>query len=869
MEQKKSGPKYDEDLRKRADAIADSAKEGFSSDRSATEAANRLAHELKVHEIELDLQNQELRRIEEELEESRDRFKDLYDFAPLGYLTLDRKGMILETNLITSTMLGIDRRVLVGRSFSRLIAPSDYYSLNLHIDKIFKGSSPQTSEIRFIRADSSSFVGLLQSVAVRDFEGLVKECRSVISDISQQKVAEEKLCHELEVNIAVAEILEPLLSPSCTINDLAMAVFKKSKILTNSKHAYVNQTDPVTGDQICLTLSEMLPEECGTGGPIKIRFHVGAEGTYPSLWGHSLNTRESFFTNSPSDHPSAQGLPEGHLPLRNFLSVPVIQDDRLVGQIAVANSNRPYEAKDLEVIERLSKYYALGLMRKRFEQTQARFNSAIEQAAEGVVVTDTQGAVEYVNPAFLKITGLSMDEILRRKAPFFNHDNIDAQAIESIRSSLQEGSAWNASSRIVRKDGTFCDLKLSIAPVKDEFGRTANFVAVVRDVSDEVRLENQLLQSQKMEVVGKLAGGIAHDFNNMLQVVLGYAEQLMDEEGVSTRQMAELRAIRQAALSGADLVKRLMLFSRKADTNPEPLYINSLIEQVSRLLGRTVHKNIRIEMLLSDEHPAIMGDSTQIEQLIMNIVVNSRDAMPDGGIITIETASILIDDSFCSEHIDCSPGPYVLLRISDTGSGINEDVIPHIFEPFFTTKAAGAGTGFGLSIVYGIVKSHCGMIECESTPGAGTTFRIYFPMNQEPETSASSVETTTVTSGGKETILVVDDEENVRRFQQLVLNQAGYTALTAVDGVEALDIYQSRFDSISLIILDLVMPRMDGVKCLRLLKEINPRVKVILCSGLIGDSTAEEFIKAGAMALIEKPAQNDAFLRKVREVLDQ
>ena len=712
---------YLSDLRRRAENALDSFPKYCSSDLPELDEIRRLLHELNVHKIELEMQNDELRNAQESLQSSRDKYADLYDFAPVAYITFNRLEQITEANLTTSRILGLERFRLVGHTMATCIPPRDMSFFSQHLSDIFQGKSPQSTELRFIRADSTTFKGLLQSVPVFDENGSVHECRSVITDITSQKVIEEQLYRELEINLAITGMMIPLLSPNYTILDLSRVVHEKVKALTGSRHAYVTETDPVTGDQIFLTINEMLGKDCRIEGPIPVRFPVGEDGLYPGLWGHSLNTRTSFFTNDPSGHVCSKGLPEGHLPLKNFLSVPVIHDQMLVGQIALANSPQDYTETHIEIVERLSKYYALGLLLKHKEEARILLNSAIEQAAEAVVVADINGIQKYVNPAFETITGYSRDETTDRPARFLDPEVVDPSILDDMWKTINAGFTWNGNFQLSRKDGAIRDQQLSIAPVRDERGLIKNLVAVLRDVSDEVRLQSQLLQSQKMEIVGTLAGGLAHDFNNVLQVILGYSEIVAGDRRIPPELRADLEIIHHAALSGADLTKRLLLFTRKTQTHLQPLKINEQIQQMRKLLDRTIPKNISINMSCSDDLMALAADPTQIEQIIMNIALNARDAMPDGGKLEMETTNVFLDEQFCSERTDASPGHYVLLRIADSGRGMNPEIMSHIFEPFFTTKPAGTGTGLGLSIVHGIVVNHRGFITCE--PLAKVFFR--------------------------------------------------------------------------------------------------------------------------------------------------
>ncbi len=855
-------------LRERAESNPKLLKDESRIEALSAEEAKKLVHELGVHQIELETQNDELRRIQEELGLSIDRYVDLYDFAPVGYLTLDSTGVILESNLTTSILIGETRSRLVRKPLSHLVSNADIYALNLHIEQIFNDVSPQTAELRFVGPGGKSFTGLLQSVAVKDKTGSVTECRSIVVDITKQKIVEEKLHHELEVSSAIADMLDPLLSPVYTATDLARVLFAKARDLTQSKYGFVNESDPTDASQKALSLIQMVATECAIDMDLPIRFSSDADGVFPGLWGHALNISESFFTNAPAEHFASKGLPQGHVPLKNFLTVPIIWDSKLVGQIGLANSTRDYNEKDIEVIERLSKYFALGLLRKRYEATQTLLSSAVSQASEAVMVLRASGDVQYVNPAFQKITGYTQDDMSGKKARFLSPEYNDPKEISAIWEAVNGGLTWNGSFRDLKQDGGETEQRISIAPVRDDSGKMSDLVAVIRDVSEETQLQLRLLQSQKMEAIGTLAGGIAHDFNNLLQVILGYTEQLTDDEEMPPDFQTQLSVIKQATLRGADLVKRLLLFSRKAYTNMKPLNIKKQIQEIIKILDRTIHKNVKIVTRFSDELAIVMADPTQIEQVVMNLAINARDAMPDGGILIIETRNVFLDAAFCAHHFGLKPGQYVLLEVSDSGCGIPREVLPHIFEPFFTTKSVGTGTGLGLSTIYGIVKTHRGIITCESEPGLGSRFGVYFPAHSGLSLPYDRQENLPMVRG-TETILVVDDEEFVRGFEQDALIDAGYTVMTASDGFEALEVYKTHKDKIDLVLLDIVMPRMDGARCMKLILEIDPKARIIACTGLARDTSPEELIKAGAKAHIQKPCKKNYLLKQIRDALDR
>ena len=506
--------------------------------------------------------------------------------------------------------------------------------------------------------------------------------------------------------------------------------------------------------------------------------------------------------------------------------------------------------------------------RKRMEKVQRRLATAIEQSADAIVVTDAKGTVEYVNPAYERVTGYSREEVTGLSILLPEESGPKLELAQKFSDALTEGEPWSGRTVGQRKGGILYDTDLTISPVRDPNGRIVNFVVLQRDVTREVALQQQLLQSQKMEAIGTLAGGIAHDFNNLLTVVLGFSELLLAEKDHKHPEYEDLQKIFHAARNGADLVKRLLMFSRKSEPKPAPMSLNKQIVQVGKLLRRTIPRMIDIRLELSADLLDISADVSQMEQVLMNLAVNASDAMPGGGKLTVRTSAMTLDEEYCRLHVEANPGKYVLLEVSDTGQGMGKETLEHIFEPFFTTKEVGRGTGLGLAMVYGIVKQHNGHIAVDSAVGKGTTFKVYLPAI--PAAAGPEVEDSNVIPAfGNETVLLVDDENSVRELGARILTKYGYTVLQAENGREALDIFLKNRSQVSLVILDLIMPEMGGMDCLRELLKIDPNVKILVSSGYSADASVSETIQMGAKSFVSKPFQVKDILRAVRRVLDE
>jgi len=510
-------------------------------------------------------------------------------------------------------------------------------------------------------------------------------------------------------------------------------------------------------------------------------------------------------------------------------------------------------------------------LRKELEaavhEAQMKYQSVVE-AFDGVIhISSPNYEIEFANQRLIERTGY--DPVgkkcygvlhgLNEVCPWCIYEKASREETFRRERFSPKDNRWYyvVSSPMVHQDGSMS--RIFLMQDIDELKRSEE---------ERENLSQQLIQAQKMEAVGTLAGGIAHDFNNLLQVVLGYSQLLLAKKSPNSPEYDNVKKITVAARHAADLVKGLLAFSRKAITRPRPLDLNHQVTEVKSLLERTIPKMIKIELRLEEDLPVIHADPGQIEQILMNLGVNARDAMLDGGVLTIETSNVLLDQDYTRNHIGAKPGRHVMLLVSDTGQGIDKETLEHIFEPFYTTKDVGKGTGLGLSMVYGIVKQHNGYISCESQPGHGTTFRIYFPAVEKEEEEHEQVDVSSP-PGGFETLLMVDDEEVVRELGSDYLRQAGYTVLTASNGREALEVYQEKQADVCLVLLDLIMPEMGGRKCFEELLKINPKVKVLIVSGYTSGGTEKDAVELGARGFVEKPYDLTKLLQVIRDVLDE
>ncbi len=504
--------------------------------------------------------------------------------------------------------------------------------------------------------------------------------------------------------------------------------------------------------------------------------------------------------------------------------------------------------------------------RKRAEEalkdSEERFRHLAGVTFEGIGFHD-KGILLEANEQFFAMLGYEPDELIGSDVI---EKTVSPEYMEIVRGHVASRSAEPYEIVALRKDGGRLPLEVRVKLLR--IGEKEIRAVALRDLSERKEMERQLLEAQKMEAVGTLAGGIAHDFNNILHIISGHAELLQMELAVKGMRLPETDAIREAALRGADLVKQILTFSRRVSTKFQLTNLNEVVEVTDRLLYRTIPKMIDIELKLEETLKPIRADSTQVEQLLINLALNARDAMPEGGSLVIETRNVNIYEKQSRSQGELKAGQYVLLRVSDSGHGMNDDVIQRIFEPFFTTKGLADGTGLGLSAVFGIVKMHGGHITCRSEVGQGTIFDIHFPVAEPAETTTDEAREVDTPAGGTETILVVDDESLIADLAKQMLEQVGYSVITAGSGEEALDIYFQQKSDIALVILDLIMPGIGGKQCLEELLKIDPQVKALIASGFDGRGDLKRFLDREAKGIVAKPFEMRELLRSVRHVLD-
>lgn len=509
--------------------------------------------------------------------------------------------------------------------------------------------------------------------------------------------------------------------------------------------------------------------------------------------------------------------------------------------------------------------------RKRAENEIRLRDRAIQAVTQGILITDPSlpdNPIMYVSPSFEQLTGYSAQEVVGRNCRFLQGPGTDPEAVARIREAIQAGQPCKVEILNYRRDGSSFWNELAISPVRDENGTVTHFVGSQADVTVRRKLEEQLRQVQKMEAVGRLAGGVAHDFNNLLTVINGYSELIMDSLVPDSPLYEFVEQIQKAGERAANLTRRLLAFSRKQMLQPVVLDLNLLISDMETMLRRLVGEDVRFIFNLNDKLSSINADRGQMEQVILNLVVNARDAMPSGGTLIVETKNIDFDPTFASAQHDRRSGSYVLLMVCDSGCGMDKETMARIFEPFFTTKDAEKGTGLGLSTVYGIVNQSNGHIDVYSEPGLGTTFKIYLPASRALAGHSSQMPQPAVNLRGTERILLVEDEAGVRTLAAQILRSQGYEIVEAANGLEALRHIRANSKIFPLVITDVVMPIMGGRQLIEEIRKTSPDCKVLFISGYTEDAVVRHGIMSSEADFLQKPFSASALSMKVREVLD-
>lgn len=514
-------------------------------------------------------------------------------------------------------------------------------------------------------------------------------------------------------------------------------------------------------------------------------------------------------------------------------------------------------------------------------KSEEQYRLIAENTNDLICVLDVHGNYTYASPSYREVLGYNPESLVGESCFSLIHPDDKKLAEDETVKSIAERIPYRLELRVKHRNGDWKVVETSGNWICDLRGHPQHGILVSRDITkrkkaeeslreseEKLRVsEEQLRMSQKLEAVGQLAGGVAHDFNNLLTVITGYSDLVLARLNETDDNRPKIEEIKRAALRASSLTRQLLAFSRKQVLQPKLFNLNDLVAEMSKMLQRLIGENIEMTTILGPEAP-INADPGQLEQVLMNLVVNARDAMPNGGRVTVETSRVEIDEAYACTHLNVQPGSYVMLAVSDTGGGIDAEIRKHIFEPFFTTKELGKGTGLGLSTVYGIVKQSGGDIWLYSEVGQGTVFKVYLPAAAPREHETTAVPPVAAIPRGRETVLIVEDEPQIRQLASDCLAHCGYEVLCAADGLEALRLIEQTQQPIDLVLSDVVMPKISGRELAERVSTIRPLTKVLFMSGYTNDAIVHHGVLDGATWFIQKPFALDALARRVRELLD-
>ncbi|MFH0822397.1 MAG: PAS domain S-box protein, partial [Pseudomonadota bacterium] len=760
----------------------------------------------------------ERKLVETMLRDAEKKYRRLFEKAPLMYvITRNQYGepFIHDCNDFFLKAVGYSRDQVVGRPFKDFYSPES-------VDALLRGGGYARAlageffigERELTTREGRLIPTLLYTATETDSLGRVIGTRAMFVDITERKKMEQALRESEE----------------------------RFRAVFDSRHAVMLIIDPETGK-----IEDASPGACAFYGCDRETMRVKKVSEINILSPEQIYERMQ----------SAKSEQHRYFDFQHRLAHGEIRDVEVcTGPIAVGGRSLLFSIVN-DVTDRKRAEAALS-------RSEAKYRALFDESKDGVYSVLRDGEITDANPSLLETFGFTREEIIGKDIHELYVDPRDRRKFqEEIE---KKGFVKDYEVAFRRMDGTPIPCMLTSSVQYGDDGLIIGYRGIMRDLTIRKRLQAQLIQAQKMEAVGTLAGGVAHDFNNILQVALGYSDFVLSDEDFPERYRSDVRKINEAAKRGSGLVQSLLTFSRRTEVKSHPLDLNRRIRDMREMLERTIPKMIEIRLSLAEDLAAINADPTQTDQVLMNLAVNARDAMPEKGILTIQTENVTLDEVYAESHLDAKPGRYVLLTVTDTGTGMPPEVLEHIFEPFYTTKCVGRGTGLGLAMVHGIVQRHGGRIECRSEPGRGTSFRIYFPAVASSE-DLKNRPGPSPWKGGSETVLLVDDEESIREIGSRILKRAGYGVIVAADGRRALQVFLEKRNEISLVILDLMMPEMGGRQCLEQLLALEPSLKVVIASGAFMEGIGNEGRPVGAKGFINKPYDLRQFLGVVRAVL--
>jgi two-component system, cell cycle sensor histidine kinase and response regulator CckA len=757
--------------------------------------------------------------------EQLDEFQQLYDQAPCGYHSLDREGRFLRINQTELTMLGYDRTEVIGKKFSDLLAPE---SLQTFIDNFphFKARGWVTNlKFSMVCKNGQQIPVSLSSRVIKDTDGNFLMTRSVVLDISEQsslEAARQKTANDLQnAHQRIINIWESMTDAYVTLDANWNFIYANSAAISAFVLMNVN-----VNEIIGFSLWDVFPATMGD--IVEERFRQAIANQAPAHFEFFHQPTDNWFEIHA--YPTAQEL---GVYFRNITDRKISEDNllRTEARLRYLLSSNP------------ALLYAC---------------QATGDYGATFVSDNVKGMLGYESAAFLEKSDFWASRI---------HPEDADQVFEGITQLFVQGT-YSHEYRFLHQDGSYRwvldDLKL----IRDATGEPLEIVGCWSDITEKKQLEAQFLRAQRLESLGTLASGIAHDLNNVLTPIIGIVQLLPKKvPNIDQKTGRLLEILDESARRGADLVKQILSFSRGLEGKPTSTQVTHLLSEIQKIVRQTFPKNIDLELDLASDLWLIAADATMLHQVFMNLCVNARDAMPEGGQLSVSTQNLVIDENYARMNLDAQIGPYVMITIADTGMGMKREVMDRIFDPFFTTKDVGQGTGLGLSTVLGIIKSHRGFVNVYSEVGRGSRFTVYLPATKIAETPVT-VEISSPTGHG-ELILIVDDETAVQEITKVTLEEHGYKVITASDGIEAIAIYAEHKSQISLVLMDLMMPSLDAGTTIRTLHRLNGQVRIVAMSGLAANESVTKGMGDHVQGFLAKPFTAPELLNMLSGILQK
>lgn len=743
---------------------------------------------------------------------------------------LDRDGRIVEFNRACEAVTGFDRAEVLGRPVWEAVVPAaERDDVRAYFERLRGGDDRTRFQNRWLAKDGSTRYLEWSNAVIRNGDGAVRFVIGTGIDVSELAMARQ------DAEVDEAQLDEARAQLATTERRFEMLVENMSDgFAVDDPDGRLTFVNPALCEMLQRGRGELIGEPLSDHLDALSREKLWEKTAARSL-DPSIGTEAYELTFIRADGSTVETLVS---PQR--LTGP---DGEYLGSFAV-----------LTDISRI----------KSMERTQALLSTAIEQAAESVVITDPDGTILYVNPAFERTTGYSAAEAVGANPRFLKSGEQDEEFYREMWRTITAGKVWQGHFTNLRRDGTTFDEEATISPVRGKTGAIEAFVAVKRDVSYERVLTDQLNRAQRLEALGELAGGIAHDFNNLLTQIAGSIELLRLELPEGSQAVEEIRSVGDAIARGSELTRHLLSAAHRQVLQMEVVDLDSAIREELALIGRMLPDAVSIEYRPAERPLHIVGDRGQLNQVLLNLCLNARDAMPDGGRVTITAAETAVDALFLAAHPEIGEGRYAKISVADTGVGMAPEILDRIFDPFFTTKRDAGGAGLGLATVYGIMRQHRGVVEVRSRPNAGTVFELYFPLTSEKPDDPDSRPELPAVAGG-ERVLVVEDEERVRRTLVRMLDALGYHVLEAANGRLAVELLSDPEVEVDVVLSDVSMPEMGGQELYDRVRELRPGTAFVFTSGYTGADFLDRFRDVGATFFLPKPhsmADLSAIIRK-------